>query len=127
LQVAEIVCVDVDEAPMELAFRFIIGGVVVSLFAVFGDVFKPKSFAGLFGAAPSIAIATLGLAAVAHGSAYAATESRSMVIGAIAFLIYALACMWFMAKRRLPAAVVCLVALVVWGAASFVGYFLVLR
>jgi uncharacterized membrane protein (GlpM family) len=119
--------VDVDKAAMEFAFRFIVGGVVVSLFAVLGDVFKPKSFAGLFGAAPSIAMATLGLAVVAHGSAYAATESRSMVIGAIAFLNYAIACTWVMAKRRLPAAVVCSAALVVWGAASFVGYFFVLR
>jgi len=112
---------------MELVFRFIVGGVVVSLFAVLGDVFKPKSFAGLFGAAPSVAIATLGLAVVAHGSAYASTESRSMVIGAVAFLIYALVCMWVMAKRPLPAALVCSAALVVWGAASFLGYFIVLR
>jgi uncharacterized membrane protein (GlpM family) len=112
---------------MELAFRFIVGGLIVSLFAVLGDVFKPKSFAGLFGAAPSVAISTLGLAAVVHGSAYAATESRSMVVGAIAFLIYALVCMWIVAKRRFPAACVCAAALVVWGASSLVGYFLVLR
>ena len=39
---------------MELIFRFIVGGLVVSLFAVIGDVLKPKSFAGLFGAAPSV-------------------------------------------------------------------------
>jgi uncharacterized membrane protein (GlpM family) len=112
---------------MELAFRFIVGGVVVSLFAVLGDVFKPKSFAGLFGAAPSVAIATLGLAAVAHGSAYAATESRSMMIGAFAFLIYALVCMWVLTKQRLAAACVCSVALVVWGITSLVRYFFVLR
>ncbi len=32
----------------ELIIRFIIGGVVVSLFAIIGDVLRPKSFAGLF-------------------------------------------------------------------------------
>jgi uncharacterized membrane protein (GlpM family) len=112
---------------MELAFRFIVGGVVVSLFAVIGDVFKPKSFAGLFGAAPSVAIATLGLAVVAHGNAYAATESRSMMIGALAFLIYTLVCMWALTKWRLAASYVCSAALLVWGATSLVGYFLVLR
>ena len=36
---------------MQLVFRFVIGGLVVSLFAVIGDVLKPKSFAGLFGSA----------------------------------------------------------------------------
>jgi hypothetical protein len=32
--------------------RFIIGGAIVAAFAIIGDVLKPKSFAGLFGAAP---------------------------------------------------------------------------
>jgi hypothetical protein len=30
--------------------RFIIGGAIVSAFAIIGDVLRPKSFAGLFGA-----------------------------------------------------------------------------
>jgi hypothetical protein len=38
---------------MEFIFRFIVGGLIVSLFAVLGDVLKPRSFAGLFAAAPS--------------------------------------------------------------------------
>jgi hypothetical protein len=37
----------------EMVIRFFIGGVVVSLFAIIGDNLRPKSFAGLFGAAPS--------------------------------------------------------------------------
>ena len=48
----------------EILIRFLIGGVVVSVFAVIGDILKPKSFAGLFGAAPSVALATLGLTIV---------------------------------------------------------------
>ena len=40
----------------ELLARFLIGGVIVSFFAVLGEMFRPKSFAGLFGAAPSIAL-----------------------------------------------------------------------
>jgi len=43
------------------------GGMIVSLFASLGDVLKPKSFAGLFGAAPSVALATLGLTVLADG------------------------------------------------------------
>src|ERR1700730_14946463 len=63
----------------DLILRFVIGGVVVSAFAALGDVLKPKSFAGLFGAAPSIALATLGLTIAANGKMYAAAEARSMV------------------------------------------------
>ncbi len=47
---------------MEYFVRFLVGGIVVSAFAVLGDVLRPKSFAGLFGAAPSLALATLSLA-----------------------------------------------------------------
>jgi hypothetical protein len=37
----------------QILIRFLIGGAVVSVFAILGDLLKPKSFAGLFGAAPS--------------------------------------------------------------------------
>ena len=37
----------------EYLVRFLVGGVVVSAFAMLGDILRPKSFAGLFGAAPS--------------------------------------------------------------------------
>ena len=70
----------------ELIYRFIIGGIVVSLFALTGDVLKPKSFAGLFGAAPSVALATLSLTLLKNGKSYAALESRSMIAGSLAFL-----------------------------------------
>jgi len=44
----------------QLLARFLIGALVVSAFAVMGDLLKPKGFARLFGAAPSVALATLG-------------------------------------------------------------------
>ncbi len=37
----------------EYLIRFFAGGLMVSAFAAVGDVLRPKSFAGLFGAAPS--------------------------------------------------------------------------
>jgi hypothetical protein len=74
----------------ESLFRFLIGGVIVSLFAALGDVMKPKSFGGLFGAAPSVALATLGLTVLADGRSYAVTEAHSMMTGAIAYLLYTL-------------------------------------
>ena len=44
---------------MQFIFRFIVGGVIVSLFAGLGGVLMPKSFAGLFGAAPSASAGSL--------------------------------------------------------------------
>jgi len=73
----------------ELVVRFLIGVALVSLFACTGELFKPKSFAGLFGAAPSVAIASLGLAYVHHDSVYVATSARSMFLGALGLFAYA--------------------------------------
>jgi hypothetical protein len=42
----------------EYVVRFLVGGIVVSAFATLGDILRPKSFAGLCGAAPSVALAT---------------------------------------------------------------------
>ena len=99
---------------MEFLFRFLIGGILVSMFAVLGDVLKPKSFAGIFGAAPSVALATLSLTIVSSGKAYAATEARSMIAGAIAFFIYTCACTRVMARHKVRAAPATIAGLVLW-------------
>jgi hypothetical protein len=82
----------------EIFWRFLIGGTVVSIFAMLGGVFKPRTFAGLFGAAPSIALATLALAYRKDGSVYAGIEGRSMIVGALALLAYAVV-LWFLIGR----------------------------
>ena len=111
----------------DLILRFVIGGIVVSAFAALGDVLKPKSFAGLFGAAPSIALATLGLTIAAKGKSYAAAEARSMIAGALAFFSYAYLCSWLMVRRKLKAMPVTLSALGVWLGGAISIWFLVLR
>jgi uncharacterized membrane protein (GlpM family) len=95
-------------------FRFLVGGLVVSVFAALGDVLKPKSFAGLFGAAPSIALATLGLTVISDGKSYAAEEARSMIAGAAAFFVYAGTCVHILMKHSLPTAVTTASALALW-------------
>jgi len=72
----------------EYLIRFVTGGIAVSAFAALGDVFRPKSFAGLFAAAPSIAISTLLIALFKQGPEYVALEGRSMILGAIALAVY---------------------------------------
>jgi hypothetical protein len=86
-----------------ILLRFLVGGAVVSGFAIMGDVLKPKSVAGLFGAAPSVALATLGLTVATEGPSYAATEARSMMASAVAFFFYASLVSWIMMRYKMKA------------------------
>lgn len=108
----------------DMILRFFIGGAMVSFFAVFAEVFQPKSFAGLFGAAPSIALATLGITIAERGKGYAAVEARSMVLGAIAFFCYASAVSWVLMRFK-PHSLAATVGLMpIWFAASFALWFI---
>ncbi len=103
----------------DLLLRFLLGGVIISAFAALGDIFRPKSFAGLFGAAPSIALATLGLTIAHSGRVYAATEARSMILGAVAFFIYASSASFLLMRYRPPALAVTFALLPLWLGTSF--------
>ena len=103
----------------EIVIRFLIRGLVVSVFAVIGDLFKPRSFAGLFGAAPSVALATLGLTVAADGSAYAALEGRSMLAGAIALIVYSSGVGWLIMRCKAGATVITLCTIPIWLGVSF--------
>jgi hypothetical protein len=94
----------------DLLLRFLLGGTIISAFAALGDIFRPKSFAGLFGAAPSVALATLLLTIAHNGRGYAALEGRSMMLGAIAFFLYASAASWVLMRYK-PSSLVTTVAL----------------
>ncbi|HZS94840.1 MAG TPA: DUF3147 family protein [Chloroflexota bacterium] len=104
---------------VEIAVRFIIGGLVVTAFAVIGDVLRPKSFAGIFGAAPSVALATLGLTFALKGGTYASVEGLSMIFGAVAFFLYVLPLRAFLIRRKLNALVLAIASWAVWLAAAF--------
>lgn len=103
----------------DIFVRFIIGGTVVSLFSILGDLFKPKSFAGLFSAAPSVALASLWLAFEKHGGAYASTEGLSMVVGAIALYVYSYVVSWILLHYKYATSIVTACTLVVWFAVAF--------
>jgi uncharacterized membrane protein (GlpM family) len=101
-----------------LLLRFLIGGLVVSVFAVIGDMVKPESLGGVFAAAPTIALATVVLTMQKHGAAYVAAEGRSMVGGAIAFFIYACTVSFVMMRWRPKAALAAAALLPAWFAAA---------
>lgn len=107
-----------------LVIRFLIGGIVVSLFEALGDILRPKSFAGLFGAAPSIALATVGLTIFQDGKAYAALECRSMILGAVAFFAYALLVGWVLRRYKPHALFASLALMPTWFAISLGLWFL---
>jgi uncharacterized membrane protein (GlpM family) len=104
---------------MQIVIRFLVGGAIVSLFALIGDVLKPKSFAGLFGAAPSVALATLSLTIANEGAHYAAIEARSMMAGAVAFLLYASCVSWVLMHYRMKALGATVMAMPLWFVVAF--------
>jgi len=111
----------------ELVIRFVIGGLVVTVFAMLGDLFKPKSFAGLFGAAPSVALASLAIAVHKHGNNYAAREARSMMAGAAALFVYCVLVTWLLKRRRLRARSATSLAAAAWFATAFGLWYAFLR
>jgi uncharacterized membrane protein len=99
---------------IEYVVRFLVGGVVVSAFAMLGDILRPKSFAGLLGAAPSVALATLGITVYRHGLGYAAQQTSAMTMGALALAVYSVVVCQLLIRTRLRAAPATLLSLVVW-------------
>ena len=104
---------------MEYIIRFLAGGIVVSTFALLADILRPKSFAGLFGAAPSIALVTLSLALMTRGAQYAAAEGRSMIIGSAALAAYSFLVCQLLIRFRTTALKATALAAVAWFAVAF--------
>ncbi len=104
---------------LEYLLRFLVGGAAVSAFALLGDMLRPKSFAGLFGAAPSIALASLLITLSQNGAPFAAVEVRSMIVGSFALAAYSCAVCLLLKKVMLSAWMATIVAFVVWLAAAF--------
>jgi Protein of unknown function (DUF3147) len=98
----------------EWLIRFVLGGLLVSAFSVLGDLFRPKTLAGVFAAAPSVALAGLGLAFVSKGAEYAAVETRSMLLGAAALGCYSYLVARLLLRRAGPTLLVSSVGLGMW-------------
>jgi uncharacterized membrane protein (GlpM family) len=112
---------------MEMLLRFLIGGSVVSCFAILGDMVKPESLGGVFAAAPTIALATLFLSMHQQGAAYVAVQSRSMVAGALAFFVYACAVSFVVMRWRPNATRAAAALLPIWFATAATLWLIWLR
>jgi uncharacterized membrane protein (GlpM family) len=71
-----------------LALKGCVGGLFVVAFALLSECLRPKTFAGLFGAAPSIALAALAVTVTTKGSDAASAQLLGMIGGALALVVY---------------------------------------
>lgn len=92
------------------------------LFALLGEVVRPKRLAGLFSAAPSIAIAGLVVTVVASGDVPASHAAFTMMLGAAGFVGFSATVRVLLRRfRALPASAA---GCVVWIAVAVGGYLL---
>ncbi len=109
---------------VEVAVKALAGGLFVLAFAALAQMISPKRFAGVFSAAPSVALGSLLVTLAFSGPGDGARSARGMQVGAVAFTVYCLAAVplikaW--GAWRGSAA-----ALGVWAAVAALGYLLVL-
>lgn len=91
---------------------------MVSAFSILGDLLRPKS-AGLFGAGPSVALATVGIAVYRHGASYASQQTWAMTAGAIALAIYSFFVCRLLVRAHMRAVPATLLSFVVWLVVAF--------
>jgi len=108
-----------------LAVKALNGGLFVVAFALLGEVLEPKRFAGLFSAAPSVALANLSVTIFDKGPRDARQNTIGMLVGAVALILFCV-----VARRsveRFKAAAGSAIACGVWLVAAVGGYLVVLR
>jgi len=108
-----------------LGIKAVNGGLFVVLFSLIAETLKPKRFAGLFSAAPSVALANLIVVIVAKGHGDAIANNRGMVIGALAFSLSCLA--GVVAVRRYRALAGSSLLMATWLVVALPGYAVFLR
>ena len=82
-----------------LAIKVLAGGTFVVLFSLIAEVLKPKSFSGLFSAAPSVALASLLLTALDRGPMGDLLYAAGMIAGSVGMIACCVAA--GLATRRL--------------------------
>jgi uncharacterized membrane protein (GlpM family) len=99
-----------------LAIKALLGGSLVLVFALLAQSLDPKRFAGLFSAAPAVALAGLAVTLLDKGGHDAHQSSAGMIAGAAGMAVYAAAVIPLLHRTR--ASIASMVALGVWTATA---------
>lgn len=108
-----------------LGIRVVAGGALVVAFAMLSDALKPKMFSGLFGAAPSVATASLLVTGLAMGAEKDVKYATGMVAGAVGLIVYSAAAA--IAVKHLGSVAGSVIAWAAWALAAAAGYWLLAR
>jgi uncharacterized membrane protein (GlpM family) len=108
-----------------VALKAVAGGTLVVCFATLSDMLKPKAFAGLFGAAPSVALASLLITLLTSGPSKTAMSSRGMIAGAVGMIVYCIAATALV--KRFGAGVGSVMGWVAWLLTSLVVFWAFIR
>lgn len=95
----------------------LVGGSLVVAFALLSEALEPKRFAGLFGAAPAIAIPSLAIVLITKGRHDAQASTVGMLAGCLGMLCYALATIGLL-RSRLPPIACSAVGMLAWVAST---------
>jgi uncharacterized membrane protein (GlpM family) len=99
-----------------LAFKGLAGGTLVVMFALLSEGLSPKRFAGLFSAAPAVAIAGLTIALLDKGPHEAHEGATGMIAGSAGMIAYAAWAVRLLSRTR--ASLAAAIALGAWVAAA---------
>ena len=102
---------------LTIVLKGLLGGLLVVLFSLIGEVVRPRSLAGITSAAPAVAVGSLLITLVAKGSASAAELSLGMIAGAGALVLFCL--VGADGVKRLGALKGSVVTTVVWFVTAF--------
>jgi uncharacterized protein DUF3147 len=102
-----------------LAAKALLAGVFVALISQLSTALKPKMFAGLFAAAPSVAAASLLLNGLQKPRSIA-PSGEGMIAGSIGMIACCVAAMFVVPKLR--ALLASAAGWVAWGAAAAAAY-----
>lgn len=108
-----------------IAVKGLLGGTFVVLFAFIGETLKPKRFAGLFAAAPSVAVASLLISALTKGPATTRELALGMLLGSAGMFTYCV--VGLVTVDRLRALAGSVTAWTVWLAVSLGLYLVVVH
>jgi hypothetical protein len=110
---------------LTLGLKGLAGGTLVLVFALIGEVIRPRSIAGILSGAPSVASAGLAVTVLTTGVMSAWNQSLAMIAGAAGLVVWCLVAAD--ATKRFGGLKGSLAATLVWFATAFSLWGLLLR